>query len=356
MQNIKYAVIGAGNGGQSMAAHLALKGYRVRLYDIDKQKINNLKELGSIKITGVVEGEGKPELITDNIGEAVDGCDVIMVVVTTNNHTDVATALTPYLKSNQIIVLNPGQTGGALEFYNIIKKSGLTPPVIAETQDLIYSSRSSKVGEVKITGIKKSMAIAALPSKYIDKVITVLNPAYPQFKPAPNVLYTSLGNIGSIIHPIPTLLNAARIEQEIVFDYYIEGITPALAAVIEKADAERLAIGNALGIKLSSIKDWLLDTYGVKEDNLYEAFKNNKAYIGIKAPNKLDHRFVFEDVACGLVPLSLLGTLLGIETPTMKAFIEISNTVLRCNYWEKGRTLEKIGLGQKGIKEILAAI
>ena len=33
------AVIGAGNGGQTMAGHLAIMGYEVSLYDIDVPKI-----------------------------------------------------------------------------------------------------------------------------------------------------------------------------------------------------------------------------------------------------------------------------------------------------------------------------
>jgi len=47
--NIKYAVIGAGNGGQSMAGHLALMGYEVSLYDIDSKKINKRKRGCGIK-------------------------------------------------------------------------------------------------------------------------------------------------------------------------------------------------------------------------------------------------------------------------------------------------------------------
>ena len=36
---LKFAIIGAGAGGQSMAAILTSKGYIAKLYDIDKEKI-----------------------------------------------------------------------------------------------------------------------------------------------------------------------------------------------------------------------------------------------------------------------------------------------------------------------------
>ena len=52
---LKFAIIGAGAGGQSMAAILTDKGYTTRLYDIDKEKIHRLQELDTIKVTGVIE-------------------------------------------------------------------------------------------------------------------------------------------------------------------------------------------------------------------------------------------------------------------------------------------------------------
>ena len=40
---LKFAIIGAGAGGQSMAAILTSKGYIAKLYDIDKEKIHRLQ-------------------------------------------------------------------------------------------------------------------------------------------------------------------------------------------------------------------------------------------------------------------------------------------------------------------------
>ena len=47
---LKFAIIGAGAGGQSMAAILTSKGYIAKLYDIDKEKIHRLQELKTIKV------------------------------------------------------------------------------------------------------------------------------------------------------------------------------------------------------------------------------------------------------------------------------------------------------------------
>ena len=53
---MKIAIIGAGNGGQTMAGHLAIMGYKVSLYDIDVPKMETLKKLGGIQLEGRLKG------------------------------------------------------------------------------------------------------------------------------------------------------------------------------------------------------------------------------------------------------------------------------------------------------------
>ena len=100
---LKFAIIGAGAGGQSMAAILTSKGYIAKLYDIDKEKIHRLQELKTIKVTGVIACEAAPAVITDRIDEVMDDVDVIMVVSTTDAHRSIAYACKPYLKDGQIV-------------------------------------------------------------------------------------------------------------------------------------------------------------------------------------------------------------------------------------------------------------
>ena len=43
MKTIRYTVIGAGNGGKSMASHLALMGFEVTLYNRTPEHIEMIK-------------------------------------------------------------------------------------------------------------------------------------------------------------------------------------------------------------------------------------------------------------------------------------------------------------------------
>ena len=44
--NIKWTIIGGGNGGQSLAGHLAIMGFPVRLYDIFPDTVKAIQTLG----------------------------------------------------------------------------------------------------------------------------------------------------------------------------------------------------------------------------------------------------------------------------------------------------------------------
>lgn len=47
-------------------------------------------------------------------------------------------------------------------------------------------------------------------------------------------------------------------------------------------------------------------------------------YIGIKAPNRLEHRYLTEDVPMSLVPMASLGDHLGVPVPAIRAFIHLA--------------------------------
>ena len=86
--------------------------------------------------------------------------------------------------------------------------------------------------------------------------------------------------------------------------------------------------------------------------NLFEAMRANPGYKGIKAPNRLHHRYLFEDVPCSLVPMALIGEQYGVDTSTINAIIKLANTVHGTDYVPKGRTLERLGIKGMLVSEL----
>lgn len=359
MSELKFAVLGAGAGGQSMAAILAAKGCSVKVYDINAEKIARLQELGKITVTGKIEVEGSPELFTTDIGAAMADVDAIMVVSTTDGHKDIAHKIAPYLRDGQVILLNPGHVGGAMEVSHIIRQElGCTAKVIiAEAGDLMYACRISETGFPFHSGLKKKTEVAALPASDTQAAVELLQPYFPNLVAAKNVLETGFEGGGAMLHPIPTLMNIVKTDAQTPYDYYMEGVTPSVAKLVERADKERLAVCRALGLDgVPSLVKSLQGIYGLTQDDLYDLLQHNKAYVGVKCPMDLYHRFLVEDTLCGIVPLASVGKELGVDTTMMDAFIDIASTITGRDFRAEGRTAQQLGLAGKTKEEIYEMI
>jgi opine dehydrogenase len=354
----RFTVVGAGNGGKSMAAHLALMGFPVALYNRTLAHVAAIKARGGIDLTSQQEGPrgfGKLELVTSEIGEALDGAQVIMVVVPSTGHGDVAREAAPFLRDGQVVVLNPGRTGGALEFAHMLETSDCTADVtVAEAETLIYACRSNGPAQAHIFRIKEAVPMAALPASRTQRVLEMVRLAFPQFIDGDNVLRTSLNNMGAIFHPALAILNAGRVESTGgEFQFYIDGVTPSVARVLEALDRERVTVAAAMGIRAISALEWLLQAYNARGDSLHEAIHNQTGYRGIKAPPTLNHRYISEDVPMSLVPIAALGQRCGVSVRGMDSIIRLASIIHQTDYWRRGRTLSRLGIEQLSMEEIM---
>jgi opine dehydrogenase len=354
IKDLKFCVLGAGHGGLAMAGHLGIKGFKVNLFNRGQQKIHPVIKRGGIKVEGEVKGFGKVDLACKNIEECLEGVDVIMVVVPANAHRFIAQICAPYLKENQVVILNPGRTGGTLEFLQVLKEMDLKRfPFLAEAQTFLYASRALGPAHARIFSVKNAVPLATLPAYWIPGVVKIINRAFPQFVPGDNIFKTSFDNIGAVFHPALTILTASWIEETHGdFEYYIQGTSDSVSKVLERLDQERLDVAAGLGIKAMSAKNWLYTAYSATGKDLREAIHDNPGYLGIKAPDRLHHRYIDEDVPMSLVPLASIGDMLKVETPSIKSIIHLASIMRGIDFWEEGRTVAKLGIEGMSIKEI----
>jgi len=353
---LQITIIGAGHGGKAMAADLAIRGHAVRLYNRTYEHIQTIAARGGIELaleTGFQE-LGPIHTVTDDIALAVDGAHLIMVVIPASGHRDIAQACAPHLVDGQIVVLNPGRTGGALEFRHVLAEAGCTAEIIiAETETFLFASRSTGPAQAQIFRRKNTVPLAALPSTHTQTVLDVLQEVYPQFIAAPNVLHTSLNNMGAVFHPALVLLNAGWIEATGGdFEFYIDGVTPSTALILERLDRERVTVATAMGIRAQTACEWLARAYSAYGENLFEAMHDNPGYKGITAPRTLRHRYIFEDVPYSLVPIAELGRRFGVDVWGMESMIQIACVIDGTDYRHRGRTLERMGLVGLSLPEI----
>ena len=88
------------------------------------------------------------------------------MVTPASAHKSIAQKIAPFLTKDQIILLNPGRTFGAIEFLKTIRDQiGSFPVFVAETQTLLFTSRQLKKNRVEILKIKNKVLFSAYPEK-----------------------------------------------------------------------------------------------------------------------------------------------------------------------------------------------
>ncbi|HAE57940.1 MAG TPA: NADP transhydrogenase subunit alpha, partial [Anaerolineae bacterium] len=205
--------------------------------------------------------------------------------------------------------------------------------------------------------IKEAVPLAALPATRTQLVLDAINPAYPQFIDGVNVLNTGLNNMGAIFHPALTLLNAGWIERTNGdFQFYIDGVTPSTARILEVLDRERVTVASALGVRARTAMEWLKLAYDTTGNDLNDAIHNQPGYYGIKAPSTLNHRYIFEDVPMSLVPLASLAMRYGVSVRGMESIIRLGSILHQTDYWRRGRTVERLGLSDLSVSELTAYV
>lgn len=346
MKSTTFCVIGAGNGGTAIAGHLALKGFPVHLYNRSIENITKVSETKKIRLTGAVEGTGQLVKVGDNMEDCMEGADVLLVVIPATGHRDIIEVMAPFLTEDQVIILNPGRTGGALEVYEyLLANTSLKTPTVAEAQSLVYACRAEDDCSAHIFQMKEKVSVATLPASRSHLIEDALEEAFPGvFVHASSVWETGFNNYGAVFHPGPTLLNMSRIERGEEFFYYTEGITEGVGRILEQLDEERMNVGKALGVRPVSTLEWLYESYGAKGKTIEEAVKQVDAYRGIVSPESMNVRYIKEDIPYSLVPMESIGRELGVSVSVITAFIDLANAVCQTDYRKTGRTVEKLGL------------
>jgi opine dehydrogenase len=355
---MRVAVIGDEGVAAASAGHLALEGFDVTWASPRSAVLDPYRN--GVTLVGL--GVGHPHL-TSSLDEAVSGAQLVLICTHATDHAAYADLLAPMLSQGQVVVLSPGRTGGALEFAHA--RAAHCPSVrivIGETETAVYTPAGRGSGRIEILAEKYTIRAAALPATDNQRLADVLCQVYPQVTMAENVLDTSINNVGGVVHPAAMLLNSYATEQAASgtpLIYYQDQVNPTVAAlVMERLDAERVAVGHALGVAtVLSFTAWSQACFHHAGPDIRQTVSTNPAYAGFGAPTSLlALGFVDDEVRNSLVPLSDLGVLVGVATPMTDAVISLACAMLGTDFRAVGRTLRRLGLEGLDARGVLAYV
>jgi len=351
-------VVGGGYGGLAIAGELSLQGHDVKLFEFPEfaESIAPVRAAGGVNITGQeVEPTGFAPLplITHTMAEATEGADVIFVVLPAFAHDRALSELVPTLSEGQHVVVCTGYWAG-LKYGAAVASKGA---ILSENAIFVYASRRVGPTEIFIDGVKDEIPVAAFDPSMTPAVLKCLTEIYPQMKAASSTFETSLNSPNPMLHPAIAILNIGHIEMKKTdFSFYFAGVGSKVGACIDAVDRERLAIAHALGVpNVVPLVEWMkrfYGRYGASGQNTYEVIRSNSAYSQIEWDYPFVLRYIDEDVPFGLVPLSRLGDLLSVDTPTIDGLIDVACALQDVDYWSIGTGAERMGLAGRTVEEI----
>lgn len=355
----RFAVLGSGNGARAFCAQIAAKGHPVVMYEPLEatEDFRQLKEKKEMFLEGDIQTGGALHGVTMDMAAAVDGADVILVVVPSFAHRPIFEKMVPCLKDGQHVIIVPGNYGGFL-LKKMIASINPRQVAVSETPSLPYACRIRSFNTVMIHKKKFRMKVASSPVAANGFAVDIMNDifdGYIHYYPAANLLETDLDNLNQTLHPLPVLLNYGEIEKRPEsFRHYMDGVTPLIAEQMLAMDNERLALGKALHLDLMATMDQLKMYYGPNETTTYYDYVNSpeSPYKDIVGHN-VRSRYLTEDVPCLHVPALELAAMAGLDMPVTRVCVRLASILHNADYAKEGITLHRIGLAGRSLEEII---
>ncbi len=324
------------------------------LYDVSQKTVDILNVKGGIEIHGNadVKGFGKIAFASTDIGKVMEGTKIILVVLPSLYHKDMAKKMAPHLVDGQFVVLNPNASLGTFEFRNVLNECNCTADItLACTATLLFACRAVEVGYVEVAGQKTGFTASTHPSSKNEYAAELFKDILPQFQFAQDVIRVSLDNMNAVVHPAPSILNTGRIESGIPYEYYID-MTEGQAKIIEAIDKERMALSDAFGCGCRTTKDEYLTMYETHGNTVHEVITNCEGYHGIQGQTTLKTRYIMEDIPYSLVAFQTMGKIADVPTPCIDAMIIVAHALI--DDIEEGRTAKNLGLVDVTKEEFLS--
>ena len=341
---MRIAILGGGHGCYAAAADLSESGHEVRLWRRDCAALQPVIDSGSIvlKDAGGTRTVGIA-LATADMAAALRGAQLIVIPSPAIAQSDIARTMAPHLVNGQVVFLAPG-TFGSYVMARIVRDAGnLADVAWAETGTLPYLARKHGEREVNVTIRAVRLPTGVYPARRASEAIEVIRGAYPSVHACGDALSGALMNAGPIIHPPLMVMNAAPLQHFERWDIHNEGTQPAVRAVTDRLDQERIAVRESLG-------------YGAPHYPLADHYLNDRWMYGdahkqlVKSGDWREHidlhthRYITEDTELGLAFLASVARWSGCDASIAHGLLAVVGGFLGRDLRQGPRSFETLGL------------
>lgn len=343
---MKITILGGGHGCYAAAADLSEAGHEVSLWRRNSAALQPVMDTGTITLKDANGVRDVPiGTASDDMGEALNGAELIVLPVPATAQQDIATAMAPHLVDDQVVFLPPG-TFGSYAMSRRVREAGNTADIAwAETGTLPYLARKHGDREVQITVRAVRLPTGVYPLARQEYALDVIRRAYPSVHGCGDALSGALMNAGPIIHPPLMVMNAAPLQHFERWDIHNEGTQKAVRDVTSQLDRERIAIREALG-------------YSEPHYPLADHYESDRWMYGDAHTQLVDsgdwrehidlysHRYITEDTAFGLCFLTSVARYAGAASPVASGLLALVGGFLGRDLSQGARSFETLGLAE----------
>jgi opine dehydrogenase len=279
-----------------------------------------------LEARGVIEASVRVRVATS--AAELAAAPVLLIAVPVNGHKAVMDNLLPHLDSGHTVIVSSMASLSALYLYEQAARRGIDITV-AGMGTTVLTARRTGAAQVQVMTRRSELGISAVPCSRIDVVLKLCAELFGDvFVTQENCLASTLTNINPVAHGPLALFNWTRIERAENWPQY-HYMTPQVAQVILRLDAERLALARAFGVQVRTIEEHFAKSFGTAAPDLPEiAAELHAKRGGPPGPTDTSTRFLAEDMPFGLAFCVALGRIADVPMPATRTILDSASLVV----------------------------
>lgn len=304
--SLRVAVLGMGAVGLGSAALLRSRGHVPILWSPTVAHAAPLELIaeGALQLAATAD-------VAATCANVVAGADAVLLAIPATAYRVVLDQLAAVLQPGQPVLISGHLSFGALYIAKLLAAREITAPIVAWGTTVV-SGRRTAPGRVRMSSIRTEVDIATLPLAAAPPMLALCQTLFGErFRVRAGLLAVALSNVNPQNHLAIALCNFTRMERGETW-FQNTNITDSVGRLMEALDAERLAIAEAFGVAVRTLRQHFHLSFHVPEAPLGEMARVLAATgSDPAAPTSLDTRYVLEDAPFGLYPTILLGRACG---------------------------------------------
>ena len=257
----------------------------------------------------------------------MDGAECVIIAVPAYGHRAVMDAAVPCVQMSQTLIVSSQYSLSAMYLRQLLDRRGISVPIVAWGTTVVMGRRVGQA-EVAVLTVRAAVDVATVPDTRALAGLEICRGLFgDRFHPRANLIAIQLSNVNPQAHLANALCNLTRMEKGETWDNY-GGLTTSVSRLVESLDRERLAIAQAFGVKVRTMREHMSLSFDLPPMPLAEAAREVVLRGGSPGPSTLKARWILEDLPFGIVPLIALADSAGVEVPLHRAGLTLFSALL----------------------------